>query len=84
MDPPCGSDAAAGAPKPRAPSEELFTLKISVCAWCGRRTSHGIWDDLDVFLHALIVQQRHLESHTICPTCFAEHAPQTPYPPPGS
>jgi hypothetical protein len=80
MDAPSGSNAAAGAPRPRAPSGELFALKISVCAWCGKQAMHGLWDDGDVTLHGFVTGRRQLVSHSICPSCFAEHAPNTPYP----
>jgi len=74
------SDAAAGAPRPRAPSRQLFPLKVTVCAWCGSRSIAGMWDELDVVLHMFITGRRHLVTHGICPTCFAQNAPGTPYP----
>jgi hypothetical protein len=74
-------NVAAGTPRPREPSGELFALKISVCAWCGRRAMHGMWDDLEVVVHTFTTGHRHLVTHTICPACFAEQAPGTPYPP---
>jgi hypothetical protein len=74
------ASAAAGAPKPRAPSGELFALKVSVCAWCGARAIHGMWDDVDVVLRTYITGHRHLVSHTMCPSCFGEHMPNTRYP----
>jgi hypothetical protein len=72
---------AAGAPRPCAPSGQLFALKVTVCAWCGSRALHGIWDDLDVTLHAFITGKRHVVSHGICPDCFEKQSPGTPYPP---
>jgi hypothetical protein len=42
---------------------------------------HGMWDDVDVVLHAFVTGRRHFVTHTICPSCFAEQAPGTPYPP---
>jgi hypothetical protein len=82
MDLPRDPDAAVGAPRPRAPSGQLFALKVTVCAWCGSRAVCGRWeDDLDVVLHAQVLKRRHLVTHTICPKCFGEQAPDTPYPP---
>ena len=74
-------NTAAGPPRPREPSGQLFALKISVCAWCDRRAMHGMWDDVDVVLHTFVTGRRHFVTHTICPSCFAEQAPGTPYPP---
>ena len=47
-DPARVSDAAAGAPRNRAPTRQLFPLKVTICAWCGTRSIAGIWDELDV------------------------------------
>jgi len=82
MDPARVSDAAAGVPRPRAPSRQLFPLKVTVCAWCGSRSIEGIWDELDVVLQTFITGRRHLVTHGICPTCFDQCAPGTPYPEP--
>ncbi len=80
MDPARVFDAVAGAPGPRAPSRQLFPLKVTVCAWCEHRSIEGIWDELDVVLHTFITGGRHFVTHGICPTCFAQCAPGTPYP----
>jgi hypothetical protein len=83
-DPARVSDAAAGAPGPRAPTRQLFPLKVTVCAWCGSRSIAGIWDELDVVLHTFLTGRRHFVTHGICPTCFEQNAPGTPYPEPPS
>jgi hypothetical protein len=69
---------AAGAPRPRAPSRQLFPLKVTVCAWCERRSIHGVWDDLEIQLMPL--PERHLVTHGICPDCFHDRAPDAVYP----
>ena len=74
------SDAAAGAPRPSAPSRQLFPLKVTVCAWCGNRSVEGVWDELDVVLQTFITGRRHFITHGICPTCFDQRAPGTRYP----
>jgi hypothetical protein len=79
-DPARVSDAEAGAPSSRAPTRQLFPLKVTVCAWCGQRSIEGMWDELDVTLHALVTGQRHFVTHGICPRCFGENAPGTEYP----
>jgi len=73
-------EGAAGAPRPRAPSGQLFALKVTVCAWCDSRAIEGMWDDVDVVLHSFITGRRHLTTYGICPSCFAEQAPGIPYP----
>ena len=78
-DPARGSDAAAGAPRPGAPSRQLFALKVTVCAWCGDRSVEGVWDEGDVVLHTFS-GRRHFITHGICPTCFHDRVPDTPYP----
>jgi hypothetical protein len=74
-------DAAVGAPRPSAPPRQLFPPKVTVCAWCGTHAIEGSWDDLDVLLH-ILSGRRHFTSHGICPTCFEQSAPGTPYPKP--
>jgi hypothetical protein len=74
--------SSAGVPRPRAPSRQLFPLKVTVCAWCGSRSIAGIWDELDLVLHTFITGERHFVTHGICPTCFDECALVTPYPRP--
>jgi hypothetical protein len=81
-DPARVSDAEAGAPGPRAPARQLFPLKVTVCAWCGKRSVEGMWDELDVVLHTFVTGRRHFITHSICPTCFEEHGRGTPYPQP--
>jgi hypothetical protein len=51
MDPARVSNAAAGAPRFRAPSRQVFPIKVTFCAWCGGRSIAGMWDELDVVLH---------------------------------
>jgi len=80
-DPARVSDAAAGAPRPRAPSRQLFALKVTVCAWCDKRAVEGMWDDLDVVLHTFVTGQRHFITHSICPACFEEYGRGARYPP---
>ena len=75
-------DAEAGAPGPRAPSRQLFPLKVTVCAWCGKRSVEGMWDELDVALHTFVTGRRHFITHGICATCFDEHGLGTPFPEP--
>ena len=79
-DPARVSDAAAGVPRPRAPSRQLFALKVTECAWCGKRAVEGMWDDLDVVLHTFVTGRRHFITHSICPTCFEEYGRGSPYP----
>lgn len=67
-------------PQTRAPSGQLFALKVTVCAWCDGRAIEGMWDDFDVVLHSFMTGERHLITHTICPTCFAKQVPGTHYP----
>ena len=69
---------AAGAPRPSAPPRHLFALTVTICAWCERRSIHGVWDDLEMQVMAL--PDRHLVTHGICPDCFHEYAPDAPYP----
>ena len=80
-DPARVSDAAAGAPRPRAPSRQLFALKVTVCALCNKRAIEGMWDDLDVALHSFVSGRRHFITHSICRTCFEEYGRGAPYPP---
>src|ERR1043166_7891310 len=70
MNPARVSDAAGGAPGPRAPSRQLFPLKVTACAWCGNRSVEGIWDELDVVLHTFITGRRHIVSHGMVRTFF--------------
>jgi hypothetical protein len=53
---------------------------VTVCAWCDGRAIEGMWDDFDVVLHSFMTGERHLITHTICPTCFAKQVPGTHYP----
>jgi hypothetical protein len=70
--PASGSDADAGAPGPRVSSRQLFALKVTVCAWCGKRSIEGMWDEPEVVLHTSVTGRRHFITHSICPACFEE------------
>ena len=72
------SKGAAGAPRPRAPSRQLSPLKVTLCAWCERRSIAGVWDDLEI--QVMPLSERHVLTHGICPDCFEDRAPNVPYP----
>jgi len=69
---------AAGAPRPSAPSRQLFPLKVVECAWCERRAIHGVWDDLEI--QVMPLTEQHMVTHGICPDCFQDRAPGISYP----